>query len=52
MRLNEINHSHCTKTIAITQLLSRKGGKFLKRLWSCVGGNIQDNLVLSTELIM
>ena len=29
------------------------GGKFLKKLWCCVGGEVkQDNLVLSTELIM
>ena len=30
-----------------------KGGKFLKKLWCCVGGGVlQDNLVLSTGLIM
>ena len=32
-----------------------KGGTFLKKLWCCVGGStvvLQDNLVLSTELIM
>ena len=29
-----------------------KGGKFLKKLWCCVCGRVQqDNLVLSTELI-
>ena len=29
-----------------------KGGKFLKKLWCCVGGRVkQGNLVLSTELI-
>ena len=30
-----------------------KGGKFLKKLWCCVGGGVlQDNLVLSIGLIM
>ena len=30
-----------------------KGGKFLKKMWCCVGGSkLQGNLVLSTELIM
>ena len=29
-----------------------KGGKFLKKLWCCLGGRVyQDNLVLSIELI-
>ena len=32
-----------------------KGGKFLMKLWSCVGGKLgrikRDNLVLPTELI-
>ena len=29
------------------------GGKFLKKMWCCVGGGVyQDNLVSSTELIM
>ena len=31
---------------------TNKGGKFLKKLWCCVGGVLQDNLVLSTELTM
>ena len=31
---------------------TNKGGKFLKKLWCCVGGSKQDNLVLSTELTM
>ena len=31
----------------------RMKGKFLKKLWSCVGGEVvYKNLVLSTELIM
>ena len=30
-----------------------EGGKFLKKLWCCVSGRVQQgNLVLSTELIM
>ena len=30
---------------------SNEGGKFLKKLWCCVGGRVQQgNLVLSTEL--
>ena len=30
-----------------------KGGKFLKKLWCCVGGKVlQGNLALSTDLIM
>ena len=30
----------------------RVGGKFLKKLWCCVGGRVQQgNLVLSTVLI-
>ena len=45
---------------AVIQLLnlrnnkhSNKGGYFLKKLWCCVGGRVQqDNLVSSTELIM
>ena len=29
------------------------GGKFLKKLWSCIGGGVrQGNQVLSTDLIM
>ena len=29
-----------------------KGGKFLKKLWCCIGGEVkQGNLVLSTELL-
>ena len=33
---------------------TNEGGKFLKKLWCCVGGSIttEDNLVLSTELTM
>ena len=27
-----------------------KGGKFLKKLWCCVGGELQDDLVSSTAL--
>ena len=31
---------------------SDKRGKFLKKLWCCVGGRVQQgNLVLSTDLI-
>ena len=37
------------------QLISlhlKEGGKFLKKLWFCVSGRVQqDNLVLSTESI-
>ena len=29
-----------------------KGGKFLKKLWCCIGGSVQDNLIWSTGLIM
>ena len=30
----------------------KKGGKFIKELWCCISGRIQQgNLVLSTELI-
>ena len=30
-----------------------KAGKFLKKLWGCVGGTVQQgSLALSTELIM
>ena len=33
-------------------LIRNKGGKFLEKLWGCVGGRAsQSNLVLSTELI-
>ena len=33
-------------------LQSKKGGKFLKKLWCCVGGRVeQGNSVLSTDLI-
>ena len=33
-------------------LIRNKGGKFLEKLWCCVGGRVsQSNLVLSTELI-
>ena len=32
-------------------LNTNKGGKFLKKLWCCVGGKVQQgNLVLTTEL--
>ena len=35
-----------------TESLMDKGGKFLKKLWCCVGGRVyQGNLVLSTQLI-
>ena len=34
------------------QLVSNQGGKFLRKLWCCVGGRIyKRNLILSTELI-
>ena len=33
--------------------LGTKGDKFLKKPWCCVGGAVlQDNVILSTELIM
>ena len=32
---------------------TNKGGKFLKKLWCCVGGKVKENnLVLSTQLII
>ena len=35
-----------------TVLYSRKGGKFLEKLWCCIGEGVeQDNQILSTELI-
>ena len=34
-------------------VISNKGGTFLQKLWSCVcWGVLQDNLALSTELVM
>ena len=41
-----------TLATLVMNLIMVKGGKFLKKLWCCVGGSIQDNLVLSTELTM
>ena len=38
----------------IIKTQKNKGGKFLKKLWCCVGGEYytRDNFVLSTGLIM
>ena len=40
-------------SVGLHQHHKDKGGKFLKRLWCCIGERVQQgNLVLSTELIM
>ena len=47
----ESTWSHPSCSTCLSLLPKDKGGKFLEKLWCCVGGRVQQgNLVLSTEL--
>ena len=53
LKANEgINRQRLRHETNSVHLHKNTGGKFLKKLWCCVGGRVkQGNLVLSTELI-